>query len=169
MAKPAADTFLVAARSPASLAAPAPAPITTTPSRASVLFAAIAASEGGENFGMSPAQGAAIPRAVPTPPPTAATARRPLSTPLAVASPSKLAKGKGKVKAKALGTPKKTKAAKKTAKVDMEIDEELHCSCRLPWGNRFMVVCDKCDIWYHGDCVGMTEDVSTILDSVLRI
>jgi hypothetical protein len=82
-----------------------------------------------------------------------------------------LAKGKGKVKAKALGTPKKTKATKKTVKaaaVDMEIDEELHCYCRLPWGNRFMVVCDKCDIWYHGDCVGMTEDVSIILDSVSR-
>ncbi|XP_057775815.1 lysine-specific demethylase JMJ17 isoform X2 [Salvia miltiorrhiza] len=29
----------------------------------------------------------------------------------------------------------------------------LYCICRRPYGQRAMIACDKCDEWYHFDCV----------------
>ena len=34
---------------------------------------------------------------------------------------------------------------------------ELYCECRQPQGGRFMISCDGCEEWYHGDCVGVRE------------
>lgn len=34
---------------------------------------------------------------------------------------------------------------------------ELYCDCRQPHGGRFMIGCDGCEEWYHGDCVGIRE------------
>eukprot|EP00795_Rhopilema_esculentum_P008690 gene8690-14709_t len=31
------------------------------------------------------------------------------------------------------------------------------CICRKPHGNRFMICCDTCEDWFHGDCVGVTQ------------
>lgn len=36
--------------------------------------------------------------------------------------------------------------------------EELFCVCRKPHGNRFMICCDGCEEWFHGDCVGITTE-----------
>ncbi|XP_039249955.2 CXXC-type zinc finger protein 1-like [Styela clava] len=38
-------------------------------------------------------------------------------------------------------------------------DEEitLYCICRSPDIDRFMIMCDQCEEWYHGDCINMTE------------
>jgi len=33
-----------------------------------------------------------------------------------------------------------------------------HCFCKGPSDGRFMVRCDKCEIWFHGTCVGVTKD-----------
>ncbi|KAL8578841.1 hypothetical protein ACOMHN_022134 [Nucella lapillus] len=33
----------------------------------------------------------------------------------------------------------------------------LYCICRKPHGHRFMICCDKCGEWYHGQCVGITK------------
>ncbi|KAJ8301982.1 hypothetical protein KUTeg_020969 [Tegillarca granosa] len=37
-------------------------------------------------------------------------------------------------------------------------DEEIqYCICRSTDCNRFMIGCDNCEEWYHGDCIGVTE------------
>ncbi|KAH8553378.1 hypothetical protein BGW37DRAFT_405302, partial [Umbelopsis sp. PMI_123] len=36
--------------------------------------------------------------------------------------------------------------------------DELYCICRKPYDKpRFMIACDECDQWFHGECVGMSE------------
>jgi hypothetical protein len=37
-----------------------------------------------------------------------------------------------------------------------EEDEQLYCVCRGP-NEGFMIMCDKCDEWFHGDCVRISE------------
>lgn len=33
----------------------------------------------------------------------------------------------------------------------------LYCICRRPYGERAMIACDKCDEWYHFDCVKISS------------
>lgn len=33
----------------------------------------------------------------------------------------------------------------------------LYCICRRPYGQRAMIACDKCDEWYHFDCVKISS------------
>ncbi|XP_076457207.1 uncharacterized protein LOC143291265 isoform X2 [Babylonia areolata] len=33
----------------------------------------------------------------------------------------------------------------------------VYCICRKPHGNKFMICCDKCGEWFHGQCVGITK------------
>ncbi|XP_031562388.1 PHD finger protein 3-like [Actinia tenebrosa] len=43
---------------------------------------------------------------------------------------------------------------------DPEYDpERLWCICRKPHGNRFMICCDNCEEWLHGDCVSITKEI----------
>lgn len=43
---------------------------------------------------------------------------------------------------------------------EAEDDEEelLYCICRTKDTSRFMIGCDSCNEWYHGDCISITED-----------
>lgn len=33
----------------------------------------------------------------------------------------------------------------------------LYCICRRPYDRRAMIACDKCDEWYHFDCVKISS------------
>jgi hypothetical protein len=33
---------------------------------------------------------------------------------------------------------------------------ELYCVCKQPYAGRFMIQCDHCEEWYHGECVNIT-------------
>lgn len=54
--------------------------------------------------------------------------------------------------------PKKTPEKRPTGiKMDFS-DSELYCICRSSDCSRFMIGCDNCNEWYHGDCVGVTQE-----------
>ncbi|EEB20258.1 cpg binding protein, putative [Pediculus humanus corporis] len=36
-------------------------------------------------------------------------------------------------------------------------DEQAYCICRSSDSSRFMIGCDACEEWYHGDCINITE------------
>ncbi|KAK0394020.1 hypothetical protein QR680_000530 [Steinernema hermaphroditum] len=40
----------------------------------------------------------------------------------------------------------------------MSVSKELYCICRGPHGDRDMVQCEKCEEWYHWDCIGFTQE-----------
>jgi hypothetical protein len=40
-------------------------------------------------------------------------------------------------------------------------EAERYCICRRPDdGMHFMIECDTCNEWFHGFCVGLTEEES---------
>ncbi|CAG9783721.1 unnamed protein product [Diatraea saccharalis] len=43
--------------------------------------------------------------------------------------------------------------------------EKLLCICRTPYDNtKFYVGCERCSNWFHGDCVGVTEEMSKTME-----
>jgi len=44
-------------------------------------------------------------------------------------------------------------------------DLELFCLCRQPEDERFMVCCDRCDDWFHGECLNMSEEVMELYNN----
>jgi len=36
-------------------------------------------------------------------------------------------------------------------------DQGIYCICRGPDNHRFMISCDRCEDWFHGDCIGMDK------------
>ncbi|KAI7898803.1 uncharacterized protein BX663DRAFT_523535 [Cokeromyces recurvatus] len=44
-------------------------------------------------------------------------------------------------------------------------DSKLYCICRQPYdARRFMIACDRCDDWFHGECMGINEKESEFID-----
>jgi nucleosome-remodeling factor subunit BPTF len=43
--------------------------------------------------------------------------------------------------------------------------EKLYCICKTPYDlNKFYVGCDVCSNWFHGDCIGISEDSSKTME-----
>lgn len=46
--------------------------------------------------------------------------------------------------------------------------EKLYCTCRTPYDEtKFYVGCDLCNNWFHGDCVGITEESSKTMSEFI--
>lgn len=41
--------------------------------------------------------------------------------------------------------------------VESQQNEVLYCICRKQDTDQFMIGCDNCDEWYHGDCIGISK------------
>lgn len=41
---------------------------------------------------------------------------------------------------------------------DVDENREVYCICRKSDTSRFMIGCDNCEEWYHGDCISITAD-----------
>lgn len=48
----------------------------------------------------------------------------------------------------------------KIATILKEDENVAYCICRTNDSSRFMICCDACEEWYHGDCIMITEKES---------
>ncbi|CAB3988493.1 Chromatin modification-related YNG2 [Paramuricea clavata] len=58
------------------------------------------------------------------------------------------------------------KAKKSQAEIDIVGQGSVYCICQEPESpddERFMVCCDGCDNWFHGECVNITEEEAELL------
>jgi hypothetical protein len=55
------------------------------------------------------------------------------------------------------------------ARVQVTIDDKgaRHCVCGGPSDGRFMLCCNKCNSWFHGACINVTEESSAELEQWL--
>lgn len=57
------------------------------------------------------------------------------------------------------GSKKELKKIKKEISEDDDDDDSsVYCICRTKDTSRFMIGCDSCNEWYHGDCISITEE-----------
>ncbi|KAF9879608.1 PHD-finger domain-containing protein [Colletotrichum karsti] len=42
---------------------------------------------------------------------------------------------------------------------EIESDNGPYCICRGPDDHRFMISCDMCEDWFHGECINISKDV----------
>lgn len=56
-----------------------------------------------------------------------------------------------------------TKSKRSSTRYENSDDFDHYCICRKGDTGEWMIGCDFCDDWFHGSCVGLTEESSTIL------
>lgn len=69
------------------------------------------------------------------------------------------------------GGPKATKKRKSAAtgpqeRSDGDDDDEdngPYCLCRGPDDHRWMICCEKCEDWFHGECINLSKDIGESL------
>lgn len=42
--------------------------------------------------------------------------------------------------------------------------QKIYCICRSSASNQFMIMCDNCEEWYHGNCIGVTLETAKRID-----
>ncbi|KAK7694611.1 hypothetical protein QCA50_001797 [Cerrena zonata] len=48
------------------------------------------------------------------------------------------------------------------------VDDKLYCVCKTPYDeDRVMIACDRCDEWYHTQCVQMPDDEVDLVDQFI--
>ncbi|GAB1311694.1 Set1 complex component spp1 [Madurella fahalii] len=76
---------------------------------------------------------------------------------------AKKAKGGGSKRSKANASSKQTTGSDAGAADgngdgdSSESDNGPYCLCRGPDDHRFMIACDRCEDWFHGECIGMDK------------
>ncbi|CAO3683571.1 unnamed protein product [Rhizopus stolonifer] len=59
----------------------------------------------------------------------------------------------------------KRKNSQSSSKKTNPFDNKLYCICRKPYDStRFMIACDVCDDWFHGECISIKEIESEFVD-----
>lgn len=51
------------------------------------------------------------------------------------------------------------------SKIDtlLKQDGQAYCICRSSDSSRFMIACDACEEWYHGDCINISEKEAKLI------
>ncbi|RCH84881.1 hypothetical protein CU098_003424 [Rhizopus stolonifer] len=60
---------------------------------------------------------------------------------------------------------KKTSADQKKTTSKSHVDGKKYCVCQTCYdATKFMIACDRCDDWFHGECIGIDEKESEFID-----
>ncbi|XP_025834338.1 CXXC-type zinc finger protein 1-like [Agrilus planipennis] len=57
------------------------------------------------------------------------------------------------------------------SKIDtlLKQDGQAYCLCRSSDSSRFMIACDACEEWYHGDCIAISEKEAKLIKQYVCI
>ncbi|KAM0253274.1 hypothetical protein ACHAQJ_007370 [Trichoderma viride] len=89
---------------------------------------------------------------------TASTVKKTPKRPKSVREPKKPKSAKSTLGEEANGT-----AAEDASDEDDESDNGPYCLCRGPDDHRWMICCERCEDWFHGECVHIAKDVGESL------
>lgn len=89
---------------------------------------------------------------------TASTVKKPSKRPKSVRDPKKPKSARSTVGSEANST-----AAEDASDEDDESDNGPYCICRGPDDHRWMICCERCEDWFHGECVHLAKDVGESL------
>ncbi|KAL7783524.1 hypothetical protein V8C43DRAFT_176461 [Trichoderma afarasin] len=89
---------------------------------------------------------------------TASAVKKPSKRPKSVRDPKKPKSARSTVGSEANST-----AAEDASDEDDESDNGPYCICRGPDDHRWMICCERCEDWFHGECVHLAKDVGESL------
>ncbi|KAL6866810.1 hypothetical protein J3F83DRAFT_741278 [Trichoderma novae-zelandiae] len=89
---------------------------------------------------------------------TASTVKKNVKRPKSVREPKKPKSARSTVGSEANST-----AAEDASDEDDESDNGPYCLCRGPDDHRWMICCERCEDWFHGECVHLSKDIGESL------
>ena len=99
-----------------------------------------------------------------TPDSTSSTARKKKGTASVVKKPKRPhPDGESKKTKKARSTPTAMETSGDEGGADDESDNGPYCLCRGPDDHRWMICCENCEDWYHGECINMDKGIGEAL------